>query len=161
MVTRRQFLSLTGGAAVVVAAGVAGFTLLPGDEEQTGTPEIKLGKQQCARCGMVIADGRFASAWRDADGKARVFDDPGCMLLDQIEIQPGEGTGYWVAEYRDETFIDATTAAYVVSDAIRSPMAYGIAAFATRAAADGALTELGGTVADWRGVLQQMEGRAS
>ena len=145
----------------VVAAGTAGFALLPGDEAQTGIPEVKLGKQQCARCGMVIADGRFAAAWRDADGKARVFDDPGCMLLDQLELTPAEGTLFWVADYRDETFIDATLAAYVVSDAIRSPMAYGIAAFATRAAADGALSELGGTVADWRGVLQEMEGRAS
>lgn len=152
---------MAGGAVVVAAAGVAGFTLLPGDEEQTGVPEIKLGKQQCARCGMVIADGRFASAWRDADGKARVFDDPGCLLLDQIELKPAEGTQYWVADYRDETLIDATMAAFVVSDAIRSPMAYGIAAFATRAAADGALGELGGTVADWRGVLQEMEGRDS
>lgn len=161
MVTRRQFLSLAGGAAVVAAAGVAGFALLPGDEEQTGVPQIKLGRQECARCSMVIADGRFAAAWRDADGKARVFDDPGCMLLDQVELTPADGTQYWVADYRDETLIDATTAAYVVSDAIRSPMAYGIAAFATRAAAEGALTELGGTVADWRGVLQEMEGRAA
>ena len=152
---------MAGGAVVVAAAGAVGFTLLPGEESQTGIPEIKFGKQSCARCGMVIADGRFACAWRDGDGKARVFDDPGCMLLDQLELQPGEGTGYWVAEYRDETFIDATSAVYVVSDAIRSPMAYGIAAFATRAAADGALTELGGTVADWRGVLKEMEGRAS
>ncbi|MCL4239853.1 MAG: nitrous oxide reductase accessory protein NosL [Dehalococcoidia bacterium] len=152
---------MAGGAVAVVAAGTAGFTLLPGDEPQTGIPEVKLGKQQCARCGMVIADGRFAAAWRDADGKARVFDDPGCMLLDQLELAPAEGTQFWVADYRDETFIDATLAAYVVSGAIRSPMAYGIAAFATRAAADGALGELGGTVADWRGVLQEMEGRAS
>lgn len=152
---------MAGGAVAVVAAGTAGFTLLPDDEPQTGIPEVKLGKQQCARCGMVIADGRFAAAWRDADGKARVFDDPGCMLLDQLELAPAEGTQFWVADYRDETFIDATLAAYVVSGAIRSPMAYGIAAFATRAAADGALGELGGTVADWRGVLQEMEGRAS
>lgn len=152
---------MAGGAVAVVAAGTAGFALLPGDEPQTGIPEVKLGKQQCARCGMVIADGRFAAAWRDADGKARVFDDPGCMLLDQLELAPAEGTQFWVADYRDETFIDATLAAYVVSGAIRSPMAYGIAAFASRAAADGALGELGGTVADWRGVLQEMEGRAS
>ncbi len=161
MVTRRQFLSLAGGAAVAAVAGAAGFALLPGDEAKTGVPQIKLGKQQCARCGMVIADGRFASAWRDPNGKARVFDDPGCMLMDHIELQPGEGAAYWVADYRDEALIDATTAAFVVSDAIRSPMAYGIAAFATRAAAEGALTELGGIVADWRGVLQEMEGRAA
>lgn len=152
---------MAGGAVTVVAAGAVGFTLLPGDEPQTGIPEIKLGKQQCARCGMVIADGRFASAWRDADGKGRVFDDPGCMLLDQMKLAPADGTEYWVADYRDETLIDATLAAYVVSDAIRSPMAYGIAAFATRAAAEGALGELGGTVADWHGVLREMEGRAS
>lgn len=152
---------MAGGAVTIVAAGTAGFTLLPGDEPQTGIPEIKLGKQQCARCGMVIADGRFAAAWRDAAGKARIFDDPGCLLLDQIKLAPAEGTAYWVSDYRDETLIDATLAAYVVSDAIRSPMAYGIAAFATRAAADGAQGELGGTVADWRGVLQEMEGRAS
>ena len=152
---------MAGGAVAVVAAGAAGFTLLPGDEPQTGIPEIKLGKQECARCGMVIADGRFASAWRDVNGKARVFDDPGCMLLDQIQLAPGEGTQYWVSDYRDETLTDATLAAYIVSDAIRSPMAYGVAAFATRAAADGALGDLGGTVADWRGVLHEMEGRAS
>jgi copper chaperone NosL len=152
---------MAGGAVAVVAAGAAGFTLLPGDEPQTGIPEVKLGKQQCARCGMVIADGRFVSAWRDAAGKARVFDDPGCMVLDQIELAPADGSHCWVADYRDETFLDATSAAYVMSDAIRSPMAYGIAAFATRDAADGALGNLGGTVTDWAGVLQEMKGRAS
>lgn len=152
---------MAGGAVTVVAAGAAGFTLLPGDEARTGIPQIKFGKQQCARCGMVIADGRFASAWRDTDRRARVFDDPGCMLLDGIELSPAAGTDYWVADYRDETLIDATIAAYIVSGEIRSPMAYGIAAFATRAAADGALGDLGGTVADWRGVRKEMEGRAA
>ncbi len=152
---------MAGGAVTIVAAGAAGFTLLPGDEPQTGIPEIKLGKQQCARCGMVIADGRFASAWRDANAKVRVFDDPGCMLLDQLELAPAEGSEYWVADYSDEALIDATTAEYVVSAEIRSPMAYGIAAFASRAAADGAVGNLGGTVADWAGVLHEMKGRAS
>ncbi len=151
---------MAGGAVAVVAAGAAGFALLPGDEPRTGIPEIKLGKQECARCGMVIADGRFASAWRDPAGTARVFDDPGCMLLDQIQRSPGDGTQYWASDYRDETLIDATLAAYVVSEAIRSPMAYGIAAFATRAAADAALGDLGGAVALARRTTR-MEGRAS
>lgn len=152
---------MAGGAVTIAAAGAAGFALLPGDEAETGVPEIRLGRQECDRCTMVIADSRFASAWRDADGKARRFDDPGCLLLDRLELAPAAGTEYWVSDYRDETLIEATQATYIVSDAVRSPMAYGIAAFASRAAADGALADLGGTIADWNGVSAVMEGRAS
>lgn len=152
---------MAGGAVTIAAAGAAGFALLPGDEAETGIPEIRLGRQECARCSMVIADSRFASAWRDTGGKARRFDDPGCMLLDQIELAPGDGTEYWVSDYRDETLIEATAAVYIISDAVRSPMAYGIAAFSSQAAADGALADLGGTIANWAGVLTEMEGRAS
>jgi copper chaperone NosL len=159
MVTRRQFLSMAGGVAVLGAAGAAGFLLLPADEEETGLPQIKFGKQPCARCGMIIADARFAAAWRDPAGKARVFDDPGCMLLDQIELAPGEGTQYWVSDYVGESFIDAASAVFVFSTAIKSPMAYGVAAFATTDGAEAAARKLGGDSTDWTGAINEMEGR--
>lgn len=159
MVTRRQFLYLAGGVAAIGAAGAAGFSLLPDDEEATGLPEIKFGKQPCARCGMIIADARFAAAWRDTTGKSRVFDDPGCMLLDKIELAPGEGAQYWVSDYVGESFIDASAAVFVFSTAIKSPMAYGVAAFTTAEAADAAARKLGGESTDWAGAIKEMEGR--
>ena len=159
MVTRRQFLYMVGGVALFGAAGAAGFSLLPGDEEETGLPRIKFGDQPCARCGMIVGDPRFAAAWRDAKGTARVFDDPGCMLLDQLALIPGDGTQYWASDFAVESFIDATLAVYVVSKAIKSPMSYGIAAFSTQQAADGAIRKLGGEATDWAGALQEMEGR--
>jgi copper chaperone NosL len=135
MVTRRRFLGILGAVATVGAAGVAGIQLLPGETVPTGDPVIRYGQENCARCRMAISDARFAAAWRDPAGKEAHFDDIGCMVLLQGEKNPAAGTRFWVHDYVTEAWLDAQSASYAISESIRSPMSYGVAASAT---ADGA-----------------------
>ncbi|MCA9830319.1 MAG: nitrous oxide reductase accessory protein NosL [Dehalococcoidia bacterium] len=131
MVTRRAFLSLVGAAGAAGVATVAGIQLLPGESAPTGDPVVRYGKENCARCRMTISDARFAAAWREPGGKEKHFDDIGCMVLLQRDNGVPETTQFWVNDYETETWLDAASASYVLSKAIDSPMAYGIAASAT------------------------------
>ena len=131
MISRRGFLAVAGAGAVVSIAGVTGIQLLPGESKATGDPVIRYGQENCARCRMTISDVRFASAWREPSGKEVHFDDIGCMVLRRGEQTPAETTRFWVHDYSTEAWLDAPTAAYAVSEAIRTPMSHGVAASAT------------------------------
>lgn len=160
MATRRQFLAFAGIAGVVVAGGAVGIALLPEDEKPGGLPKIKFGKEKCARCGMLIGDQRFAAAWRDATGNEKHFDDAGCMVLEASEDPPGDATLYWVCSYNDESWLDAATATYVISPAIRSPMSYGIAASASPGEAEALAGNVNGDVAKWQDLPTILKERA-
>jgi len=151
MVTRRRFLALLGVTSAAAGAAAAGFTLLPGDDKDAGSgpPAIRFGEDSCATCGMVIADARFAAAWRDASGTAARFDDTGCMVKLLREQDPGATATFYVRDYSDESWVDAPAAAYVVSDEVKSPMAYGIAAFASNEAAGTLATTYNTEVLTW------------
>lgn len=131
MATRRQFLAILGAAGAVGAAGAAGIRLLPGESKPTGDPIIRYGKENCERCRMAISDARFAAAWREPSGREFHFDDIGCMVLLDGDRKPAGGTRYWVHDYATEAWLDASTASYALSDSIRTPMSYGVAASAT------------------------------
>lgn len=148
MLSRRRFLVLAGASVPVAVAAVAGFTLLPSDEEKSEFPELKLGQQSCAHCGMIISDARFAAAWRDGDGDDTFFDDIGCMVAMGAEHPPAGFARYYVHDYlagEADGWIDAELAYYAKDDSIRTPMASGIAAFERREDAE-AVT---GEVASW------------
>jgi copper chaperone NosL len=131
MVTRRGFLALMGAAGAAGVAAIAGITLLPGESKPTGDPVIHLGRENCARCSMLISDVRFAAAWRDPAGQEKHFDDIGCMVFLEGERHPAAGTRFWVHDYQTESWLDAATAAYVLAEGIKTPMSYGVAAAAT------------------------------
>jgi copper chaperone NosL len=122
---------MAGAGGVVAAAGVLGVQLLPGELTPTGDPIILYGQENCARCRMTISDARFAAAWRDPSGHETHFDDIGCMVLLVIERLPAAGTRFWVHDYLTEAWLDAPAASFVISESIRSPMSYGVAASAT------------------------------
>ena len=155
MVGRRAFIALaaTGVVAVGVAAGVA---LLPTEERRIGPPTLRYGADRCAYCGMLISDARFAAAWRDVAGKDQRFDDIGCMVNAARQHDPGAGTAWFVHDYRDESWLDAAAATYVLSDAIKTPMAYKLAAVSTSDAA-AVLIRGGGTASAWDAVRQSLE----
>ncbi len=160
MATRRQFLAFAAIAGVVVAGGAGGALLLPGDDSPGGLPKIRFGKEKCARCGMLIGDRRFASAWRTASGDEKHFDDAGCMVLQASEAPPGDGALYWVSSYSDESLLEAASATYVISPEIRSPMSYGVAAAAGPAEAESLAGRVNGQVASWQDLPAILKERA-
>lgn len=135
MVTRRRFLAIVGIGFPVAAASVAGIHLLPSEGTATGNPTIRYGENTCARCSMVISDPRYAAAWREESGREALFDDIGCMAHQEHDVNPRVAS-YFVHDNGSEAWVDALQAAYLVdTKQFVTPMAYGIAAFETRAAA--------------------------
>ncbi|MGD9934853.1 MAG: nitrous oxide reductase accessory protein NosL [Dehalococcoidia bacterium] len=160
MVTRRAFLSLVGAAGAAGVATVAGIQLLPGDSAPTGDPVVRYGQENCARCRMTISDARFAAAWREPGGKEKHFDDIGCMVLLQRENGAPDSTQFWVNDYETELWVDVAVASFVLSRAIDSPMAYGIAASATPEGADALARRFdGATVSKWAGLDTSVSAR--
>jgi copper chaperone NosL len=114
----------------VVAVGSVLLTLRiksPAEGERT-FPRISYGAESCSDCGMSIGDERFAAAWRDASGEERHFDDIGCMVSAYNRDGAGEAPRFYVHDYRKLTWLEATAASYVVGNAIKTPMAYGVVA---------------------------------
>jgi copper chaperone NosL len=120
------------------------------------TPEpakIRFGETTCTECGMIISQPKYASSFAYAESEGRFkslpFDDIGDMLAYMRKHSDLIPVGAWVHDYISEEWIDAEGAYFVHSDAIRSPMGHGIAAFADRATAEQFAGEIGGQVLDW------------
>ncbi len=159
MATRRRFLVLLGGGTVVAVAAVGGYILLPGEETASGLPKIKYGKEACVQCTMIISDSRFAAAWREQGGIERHFDDVGCLLTYSRKHTPGSATLYWVRDFEHDAWLDAMPAAYAVAAGIKSPMGYGVAAFASTDAAAGAVQRYTGEPATWAYLVDNLKER--
>ena len=138
---------------VVLLAALLALSACSARPVEPAAPEIHYGEDICSNCGMIINEPRFASAYavRQAEGayETLVFDDTGEMLKHIRENQALMGVGWWVHDYASEEWIDAPTAWYVVSPDIKSPMGYGVAAFAAQEAAAALAAETGGKVLDW------------
>lgn len=154
MVSRRRFLVLIG-VGLPAAAGVgAAAWALPGDEASAKEPDVQWGAEECAHCRMIIDDRRFAAAWISGDGTQAHFDDIGCMVAMVREQGEDAGTRYFVQHYEEETWLDATAAAYVRQDGVRSPMSYNVAAYPAGAAPGGA--DLRGSWT-WKALIEDLE----
>jgi copper chaperone NosL len=151
MLTRRRFLTLTGVTGIAAAGLVTGYQLLPSGEENTGDgpPTIAYGSDSCAHCKMIISDARFAAAWREPNGSVARFDDIGCMVAMHEEMPPAEGTAFWVHSYLDESPLLANDAAFVITEGVITPMAFGILAVATHSEASQLVKEAGGETSTW------------
>ncbi len=159
MATRRRFLVLLGGGTVVAVAAAGGFILLPGEETASGLPKIKYGKESCVHCTMIISDSRFTAAWREQGGVERHFDDIGCMVASSRKHTPGSEALYWVRDFDHDGWLDAMTATYAVAEGIKSPMGYGVAAFASTDAAAGAVQRYTGEAATWASLVDNLKER--
>jgi copper chaperone NosL len=154
---RRHFLILLGGTVVAAGAAAAGVAALPGNKGHSAFPEIAYGEENCSYCGMSIDDPRFASAWRAPDDSERHFDDIGCLVESIREDGPSSGTEFFTHDYSLEAWMDATTATYLVSPEIKTPMSYGVLAVPDREAANELPVYATAQVHDWTALLDQLE----
>lgn len=133
MTTRRRFLGLLGGGAALAGAAAA-IRLSTGGSAVSAFPEIDYGAEQCSHCTMPIDDARFAAAWRRGR-EERHFDDIGCMVSAYHRAGADATVRCFVHDFHSQGWIDATAATYVLSPAIKTPMAYGVFAIADGAGA--------------------------
>mgnify|MGYP005852889093 CR=1 FL=1 len=129
--------------------------LLIGCGQESGRlepPEIRYGRDTCAQCGMIISDPRFAAAAATADGTVTLFDDIGDLLAYRKANQPA-WAAIWVHDYDTQEWLRAEDAWYLLGPGVRSPMGWGIAAFASEEAARARQGELGGELLRWEELL--------
>jgi nitrous oxide reductase accessory protein NosL len=126
--TRRGFNALLSGAAyAALAAGCARAAPAP--------KTIKLGRDLCEHCNMVVSELRFAAQrWDKQSVRARVFDDVGCAVA-FAAYEKGlddEDAPFWAADAQNpepanpKLWLDARQASY--KDGFHTPMGYGVAA---------------------------------
>ncbi len=89
-------------------------------------PDIRYGEDACDQCRMIISEPRFAAAYVTPQGEVRRFDDIGDMVLFLLDQQE-EGT-LWVHDYETEDWLKADQAFFVISQALYTPMGYGVVA---------------------------------
>jgi copper chaperone NosL len=127
-VTRRRFLYTAAGLAGVVAAPAI-WTLLAQGPAETGPPLIRYGQDRCDVCGMIISDPRYAAGVRRG-GSTHRFDDIGCFVKHSgAAVMTGQAAGY-VHDAGTHEWVEARAAVFVRSPAIRTPMGFGVAAYA-------------------------------
>lgn len=123
-----------------------------GGRELSGPPELRAGRDECAECGMIIADDRVCAALLvEVDGRRehRLFDDLGCLIDFQDEPRDGrlvlEG---WAVDHTGGAWLPLKGAHYLLADSRRlmTPMGSGYVAYGELAAAQVASADFGGSV---------------
>ena len=134
-------------ARLLCLAAVVGLLAACGGSAEARPPTIRYG-QDVSEHGMIISDPRFAAAALPERGEAILFDDIG-ELLKYRQAHPQQYRELYVNDYAAKEWLTAERAWYLLSPAIRSPMGWGLAAFADEASARAAQGERGGAVLTW------------
>ncbi len=148
MLTLFCSLSLLG---VALPAGCSGPPL-------SGPPSLRLGRDECAECGMLINEDRSPGAFLlDESGRRRhvLFDDAGCLLDFQRKNTEAGVINAYVRDYETRDWLDASAAHFVLADPDRlpTPMGSGIAAFGDATRAQAAQQKFGGDVLSYAALI--------
>ena len=95
---------------------------------------IHLGEESCAACRMIISEERYGAQLHERGKPVQLYDDYGCLLT-RRSIGDSNRRVIYVRSFENGNWLAEHQAFYVVSKEILSPMAYGVAAFATRESA--------------------------
>ncbi len=130
----------------------------------SGPPPLRLGRDECGECGMLINEDRCSSGMLvEERGRRRyiLFDDIGCMLDAEREhaAHPGGQSTIlerYVHDRDTRSWVEARAAIFLFADpqALPTPMGTGMVAYATSAAAEQARHQYGGTVLDYAALAE-------
>ncbi len=147
LISRRRLLLLGLGLPLVAGAACRQ------EPEEPAPPPIVYGEDVCDECGMILAEARYAAATLLPDGdrlRPLRFDDIGDMLRYHRSHPEPAPVRWYVHDHTTEAWLDGTTATYVRAPGLRTPMASGLAAFGSPAAAEAfAAGQAGATVLDF------------
>ncbi len=97
---------------------------------------LNVGVDQCEYCLMTVSDERYGGEVVLTTGKVLPFDSVECLAA-YLNEQPVEAHSIWVVDYMQPgLLIPVEQAAFVQSEALRSPMGMNLTAFSAEAAAD-------------------------
>lgn len=126
--------TFTLAATLTLMAGA-----LQGCERQplAGPPTVRLGRDECAECGMLIGEDRSSCGLLVDDVGRRsylLFDDIGCMLdLERRSLGERTVIERYVRDWDTREWVPAQRAHFLLADPqrLRTPMGSGIGSFAT------------------------------
>ena len=109
------------------------------------TPQpIHYGSDACVFCQMTIVDRQHAAQVVTVKGKSYKYDAIECMMNDLRRWKHPDAELLLVSDYASPgTLTDATTAHYLISEDIPSPMGEFLTAFSTRELRDAQSVEKG------------------
>ncbi|HEX2838718.1 MAG TPA: nitrous oxide reductase accessory protein NosL [Phycisphaerales bacterium] len=136
--------------AAFVIAGVI-VLVSCGRSVLTGPPELRLGRDECRECGMLINEDRCSSASIiEVQGVSEyaMFDDIGCMFDYHRAMSDGVVRMAFVHDHGSRAWVGSHAAHYLYceSEKVKTPMGSGLIAFASGADAEAARAEHGGRV---------------
>jgi len=108
-------------------------------------PQAIEAHDACASCRMAISQPQYAAQVVDREGTAYKFDDIGCMFR-YLNNHTFPQRRLYVMDYVNRQWLEAEQAVFVRSEAIRSPMAGGLAAFRDQPAAQQFLKNSSGQI---------------
>lgn len=134
--TRRSGITLAILGVLCVALGACDRAPL------AGPPTLRLGRDECGECGMIINEERCSSALlveRDGRREHVLYDDIGCMLDAEREGLHGRAVvERYVHDHASKQWVAVEDAWFLQADVrrLQTPMGSGLVAFKTRAAAE-------------------------
>jgi len=124
-----NFTSIQSWIAAVVPIMLIGCTQTVSD----GPPEVRYGQTECAHCGMIVSEARFASAiCASLEGEARelVYDDIRCMVLNERHVKMPTDARRYVHDFETSKWLKAEEARFIRDPQTMTPMGSGLLAFA-------------------------------
>jgi copper chaperone NosL len=119
---------------------------------------IQFGKDACSHCKMILMDNKFGAEIVTTKGKVFKFDDTSCMVtfIKDEHLPPENVAHYLIVDFTaNGKLIDATSAYYVKSEELKSPMAGNVAAFQTTEALETHNTSWNGEKLRWENLINQ------
>ena len=121
---------------------------------------INYGSDGCHFCSMTIVDKVHAAEIVTKKGKIYKFDATECMINFTDDFDTSEIELYLSNNYTEpEVLIDATTATFLISKNIPSPMGAFLSAFKNQTDAEKFKTEKGGDLYSWSQLLTHLNNR--
>lgn len=120
-----------------------------GEADPDAPPQILLGDSVCAECGMIVSDERFGTATIIEDergSQALIFDDFNCQKLFELKHPQLGVITRWSRDYDTLEWFRTCDGYLAQSHRIHSPMASGVASFATHEDATALAQSLEGVV---------------
>ena len=111
---------------------------------ESGPVPIAYGEDYCDLCKMIISEANFAAEARFGPDAVEKFDDVGC--LGERLWNPPAPAAMWVADHASGELRTLDSVAFVHVKDLKTPMASGVAAFASRAEAEAFKAKNGGRI---------------
>ena len=120
---------------------------------------IEYGSDTCHYCNMTIVDRQHASQVVSTKGKAFKYDAIECMVHSlQDDMKDTEIALYLVADFHQPgQLMDATTASYLISDQISSPMGANLSAFENEKVGLKAQEKFTGELYSWEEIQKHLK----